>query len=623
MTGIKIYSVFVMALATILLGGLRAEADSQVTLGTPTDTIFHINPNIPLTDTSIYVGDTVTTSIPGTFSTSGMNSSGAECTASPVDWVWSITSVQFSTDGSAFISIPASTYSSYPITIKGTGDGSTGLLSAKFPTKGYWQISVHVHVDYTSTTCGNSAVGADLNNNAYSVEMGDFGINATMNMNPPIILLGSSGAASVTVTPFAGFDGKVNLSLLGAPTGVTGDVFSVSPVYPNAVQRGYNIYVAETATPGTYPVLIDGVSGILNHAALVSITIPPHTAAISSGFGTTTKNDGNGNPVPNDPTARVDTIINTAKIQEDNDNYIREKSGVYTCTATGFMPGFTYWWQIGGTMGVDTFNSSSDWFAESTANQKVTIMSSYGADVYPQTTTVYCTVRNAGSSYPVNSNTITVNWHWPYENLVSSGLPATPDNNEPLEDVPTADIKNVTDKNYPGYVRANDSITYVIAPVNPLVAWFYDKTETFSDLAGLLSGSEEVEVAFAASKLTTPEKPADITGTASDSSSGSDLAHACSITVQDEKANPANSGDYRVSPPTMANACPDPIADPVGMERFQAKFLHTVKVKTYFTIYHYKGDQYAPSGFSGTKPTDIKEQTGNPLVENYYIFAQY
>ena len=33
---------------------------------------------------------------------------------------------------------------------------------------------------------------------------------------------------------------------------------------------------------------------------------------------------------------------------------------------------------------------------------------------------------------------------------------------------------------------------------------------------------------------------------------------------------------------------------------------------------HYKGDRYSATGFLGTYPIDIKEETGNPIAVNYY-----
>ena len=79
-------------------------------------------------------------------------------------------------------------------------------------------------------------------------------------------------------------------------------------------------------------------------------------------------------------------------------------------------------------------------------------------------------------------------------------------------------------------------------------------------------------------------------------------------------------GDYRISPPNFAaglqSAYTNP--DPHVFERLQANFIHTVKAKKYFTIYHYKGDRYSATGFLGTYPTDIKEETGNPIAVNYY-----
>lgn len=415
----------------------KAGADTTLSVGTATLGVTHVNKAIPASDTSIYVGDTVTQTYPCTLNTSGTNSSGKECTVDSANWTWSIVSVSYSRDGSTFYS------DGYQPSI---GGGSTGIMTAIFPNDvnhppGFWKITIHVHVDIVSSTCPDPPLGQDIGPYGFSVAKGDFGISATL--NPSTIVAGGSGAASVTVTPLAGFSGTVNLSLLGAPTGVTGDSFYVSPIFPNPVQRNFGIYVAETAIPGTYPMLVAGNSGVIGHSAPIAITIPSRTAVVTSGFGTTNRNDGKGNPVPNDPTVEVDTIINTAKIPPTGTPYIRERSGTYSCAAKGFASGFTYWWgsSISGSMGIDYPNCSSNWSAESTGNQTISVMSSSSSEVYPQTTTASCIVRNAGSNHSVTSNTLTVNWHWPFENLAATGEAPTPDpDTAGLEDVKISEI---------------------------------------------------------------------------------------------------------------------------------------------------------------------------------------
>jgi len=95
--------------------------------------------------------------------------------------------------------------------------------------------------------------------------------------------------------------------------------------------------------------------------------------------------------------------------------------------------------------------------------------------------------------------------------------------------------------------------------------------------------------------------PAALISSVSDSPSGLDFHQACLTTVVDEKS-PMNPGDYRIDPPNYAASCPDPTSDPQGLQRFAANFLHPIKIKRYFTIYHYVGDKYGATGYLGTGP---------------------
>ena len=346
--------------------------------------------------------------------------------------------------------------------------------------------------------------------------------------------------------------------------------------------------------------------GVSTHGTFICFVCRPFASPISG-----------GKPIANDPLVQVDTTINTAKIVPDSGNpnvYNREKVGSYTCMATHFLPGYTYHWYCDGSMGIDAFNSTTGWFFESDANQTVNIASSTGSDAFPQSASVHCDVREADGTHSTSSNAITVNFHWPFEKLMTSGLPATMDNTEPLEDV---EVSSLGDPKYPGYVPANNDVEYTIKGVKPTVAWFYDKGETFIDLAGLLNG-DEAAIAFTAAKLTYPKKPADIVGKTSDSKEK--LLDAAKTTLYDEHSVPPQPGDNRMEPPNFADgaqaAYDNP--DPHVFEKYQQLFIHTVKAKHYFTIYHYKGDQYNASGFLGTLPTDIKEENGIPLAVNYY-----
>lgn len=116
--------------------------------------------------------------------------------------------------------------------------------------------------------------------------------------------------------------------------------------------------------------------------------------------------------------------------------------------------------------------------------------------------------------------------------------------------------------------------------------------------------------------------PAALISSVSDSPSGLDFHQACLTTVADEKS-PMNPGDYRIDPPNYAASCPDPTSDPQGLQRFAANFLHPIKIKRYFTIYHCVGDKYGAAGYLGTLPTDLKVQSGFDSPSNCYVFEKY
>jgi hypothetical protein len=101
--------------------------------------------------------------------------------------------------------------------------------------------------------------------------------NLGTNPNSVTIFQGGSGTSTITVTPYNGFDGSVQLSASGLPNGVT------AAFMPNPTTTTSTLTLSATgsATLGTATVTITGVSGSLTRTAYVSLTVEPQVSGIS------------------------------------------------------------------------------------------------------------------------------------------------------------------------------------------------------------------------------------------------------------------------------------------------------------------------------------------------------
>lgn len=95
----------------------------------------------------------------------------------------------------------------------------------------------------------------------------DFSLSA----NPASLSVaqGASGTSTITITPINGFNGSVNLSASGLPTGVTAG-FSPNPATTTST---LTLTVGSGAATGTSTITITGVSGTLSHTTTVSLTV--------------------------------------------------------------------------------------------------------------------------------------------------------------------------------------------------------------------------------------------------------------------------------------------------------------------------------------------------------------
>ena len=103
--------------------------------------------------------------------------------------------------------------------------------------------------------------------------------NFNLGANPSTLSItqGNSGTSTITVTPYNGFDGSVQLSASGQPTGVTA-AFNPNPTTTTST---LTLTASGSATLGTATVTITGVSGSLTRTAYISLTVEPEVTGIS------------------------------------------------------------------------------------------------------------------------------------------------------------------------------------------------------------------------------------------------------------------------------------------------------------------------------------------------------
>jgi hypothetical protein len=108
------------------------------------------------------------------------------------------------------------------------------------------------------------------------VATADFSLTA----NPSSLSIGqgSSGTSTITVVPANGFNGNVNLSATGLPTGVTAG-FSPNPTSTTST---LTLTVGASATRGTSTITITGTSGALTHSTAVQLTVTAGSGPIVS-----------------------------------------------------------------------------------------------------------------------------------------------------------------------------------------------------------------------------------------------------------------------------------------------------------------------------------------------------
>ena len=110
----------------------------------------------------------------------------------------------------------------------------------------------------------------------------------TLSLNPTSLTVqqGSSGTTQLTITPQNGFTGTVNLSLVGAPSGVTLSPTSLNVRGTRPATQSLTVRVAGSVATGTYNLQVRATSGSLTKTANLRLTV-----SASGGGGGGRKNE--------------------------------------------------------------------------------------------------------------------------------------------------------------------------------------------------------------------------------------------------------------------------------------------------------------------------------------------
>jgi hypothetical protein len=99
--------------------------------------------------------------------------------------------------------------------------------------------------------------------------------------------VGGKALYGVLVTPVHGFTGDVNLYADGLPANTTA-TFNPAVIQHGAGYSVLTVTTADAGTPGTYPVTINGVSGVLSHTATESLSAGDFSLAATPSSATVT-----------------------------------------------------------------------------------------------------------------------------------------------------------------------------------------------------------------------------------------------------------------------------------------------------------------------------------------------
>ena len=291
-------TVFISGPATAAGTDSTYQNSGTITVSGPEGT--HVAPNMfPL-----LAGDTLTEGLSAGSSDSGTNPAGQECVIDSTTFSYTNVVMTYSPDGIQ------------PFT-SGVGSASIGgltpatgaaTLTASFPSGGYYVITYNLHMDYTSSTCGNNSANSP-GSLSFAVAAGDFAF--TLNPGSLNINQGESAPTDAPITSIKGFSSRVSFSTISADApGFAASGSGIPP--PNGTTQNPNqfpmtqypdatIYVAvgKTVPLGSHKMSIRGSASIgginLAHDQPFSVNVTQRGLTITRPGAHDEKVSANGN----------------------------------------------------------------------------------------------------------------------------------------------------------------------------------------------------------------------------------------------------------------------------------------------------------------------------------------
>lgn len=264
---LKATSQFFWAIALLVcisfVGPVRASGTYTVTCYQDADSITVNGPEGTRTQPGafpLFVNDTLTEKLTASFSVTGTNTGGNECTIDSQSYSYKNVVILYSPDKLQALK-PGTGEARIDHVNSVTGDA---LLTAYFPKAGYYAINYTVHVDYTSKTCGDGSAEND-GHLTFAVQAGDF----SFTLNPTsvnILTTQKSGIVEAQITSIAGFQQSVGFTTTSTQSGLTVSG-SGTPPANGTTQDGTsspNAIVTVSPTSGAFPFSLTPYKKIIN-----------------------------------------------------------------------------------------------------------------------------------------------------------------------------------------------------------------------------------------------------------------------------------------------------------------------------------------------------------------------
>ncbi len=134
-------------------------------------------------------------------------------------------------------------------------------------------------ITFSPSGYGTQNGQAILNDNAFNgpsqtISLFGSGPNFSIAAQPNSLTVtrGNQGTSTITVTPSAGFDQPINLTVYFCPTGSSCTVNPTQLTPPGTTQSTLTVNVGSSTNPGTYNLTIAG-TGVVNHNVVVQLTV--------------------------------------------------------------------------------------------------------------------------------------------------------------------------------------------------------------------------------------------------------------------------------------------------------------------------------------------------------------